>query len=173
MKCGEIGHQAKKCESKTFKCLNCSGPHESYSDQCERLAEKKFSINDFTIKILLGECLITKKHDILMKQNVKQLESMTVNNDQESLIESLVNKNLASCFTRMQNLEERAANQIQNLKSIQDKVNDLKCIFVGAKENLEALKKTISNFDLNFDSISDKNKEALDEVVHFLKNINF
>ena len=173
LKCGEIGHQAKKCKSKAFKCLNCSGPHESYSDQCERLAEKKLSINDFTIKILLGERFITNKYDILLNQNVKGLESMTVNNDQESLIESLVNKNVASWVTKMQNLEERAAYQMQNLKSIQNKMNDLERIFLAAKENLESLKKSISKFDLHFDLISDKNKEALDEVVHYLENIYF
>ncbi|CAF0788973.1 unnamed protein product, partial [Brachionus calyciflorus] len=55
LKCAESGHETKECKLKRIKCLNCSGLHKCYNDDCTKYAEKKFLINSYCLEILIGE----------------------------------------------------------------------------------------------------------------------
>ena len=119
----------EKCESDSIVCINCSGKHVCFSNFCDKYAQKKFQINSFTLKIILGEQLIEKESDILnrpsflssicvtqveneYKQNNLKQTSGTHENQRENetdLIEKYaqlaVKENMSNFYTKCDNLE--------------------------------------------------------------------
>ncbi|CAF0711477.1 unnamed protein product [Brachionus calyciflorus] len=110
LKCANHSHSVDMCKSQFEKCINCLGPHKSYSDCCENFSRKKLKVNRFILKILLDfqteknyqlakkvETVLTDKmqqHELRLKhiEQANNIRTENIKEIRESL--TMINKNI-------------------------------------------------------------------------------
>ncbi|CAF0984810.1 unnamed protein product [Brachionus calyciflorus] len=181
LKCLGSSHRIEACVSNSDKCANCFGEHKCFSDKCKILAEKKFAINDFIIKILFGENLISSKYEILNEgyepkerqasNYFKRLESGDFRKNDlksemlEKIIKSILQKTFGQINTRIEKFEE--SNKITVLKTteIENLLNDL------TQEKGATLQTRLLILSSRIDDLKVKNSVDNDEIKQLLSRI--
>ncbi|CAF0820346.1 unnamed protein product [Brachionus calyciflorus] len=140
IKCGLFDHSVNECKSLIELCINCGGTHRCNSELCEKLNDKTFSKNKYTIDIMLGEGLIKSKYEILktprpvVNLGNRNLLTSEGDSDFEKRMDEFFNKKFDEKFdpykakiTKLQDQVNNVDLKINNLEEkITVKINGIK-----------------------------------------------
>ncbi|CAF0951752.1 unnamed protein product [Brachionus calyciflorus] len=168
LKCGKKQHTKSECEA---YCTNCTGPHPCNSELCHKIVEKTYSLNKYTLEILLGESIIKKKEEILkVPRSILDEQTLPLNADDKNLekyIENYISKRMTDIDIKINSIKE--ANNL-NKKEIDEIKNDLGSVkkdLVDVKNDLGNLNGKLDGTNLKIDQLNrnqNETKAGIDEL---------
>ncbi|CAF1011932.1 unnamed protein product [Brachionus calyciflorus] len=177
LKCGKQQHPRLDCEN---SCLNCGGLHPCNSELCPNVAEKTYSMNKYTLDILIGEKLIKNKDEILRIPR-QTLENKVIPLDAddknlEKLIEGCISKRLVEMDIKFNTIKEANDSNKKEIENVKKDVNNVKSELGGLKMDLSTVKDDLAGVKQDIVDVKKdigNVKKGLDDVKQDLININY
>ncbi|CAF0969531.1 unnamed protein product, partial [Brachionus calyciflorus] len=142
IKCGNLSHREKECNNEACcprcgknqypisecdkYCINCTGQHPCKSELCQKLVKKTFSLNRYTLEILIGEGIIKNEEEIL-KMPKSIYDQRRPKNFEQLLVVSVYDEQAIPLKADDKNLEKYIENYISKIMTnIDVKINSIK-----------------------------------------------
>ncbi|CAF0749752.1 unnamed protein product [Brachionus calyciflorus] len=177
LKCAKLAHSIENCEFNQVKCTNCSGDHFCFSDFCDKYAQKKFQINSFTLKILLGEKFIKNESDILIR-NISlnstnefiQASEIPMAKDQIDLIKKCVQ---VSIKEKMSNFHTKCDHLESKFKLIEEQLERITEILLNEQISIRNVWNNLTrNLEKTKNDVELKQEEIDKQIYTILKLFN-
>ncbi|CAF1139864.1 unnamed protein product [Brachionus calyciflorus] len=168
LKCADYGHSLSECKNSKIKCIYCEGTHFTSNENCQKVCEKTYSLNENCMEILLGEGLIENKYNVKKKlkdttEKVNQnlnYENRVVLDDEKinNLVETAVKNKIEDLEKKFHILETNLEKQKVEIIGLKDGLKSLENVVENVKNEV---KKELDSVKVDVNSVKeDLNREA-------------